>query len=138
MSSALAFWGSDPTNLEGKARQAFRGGFLGVSTLGWSTLVQIVEASQADRARLVEALAQRLTDDFGAPDMEAAQTAAEDEVAFVENLCNEPQATLISVQRTYENGTVHETFSTLEPREGPKPSARLFLPRSGRRGRRAA
>ena len=35
-----------------KARRAraFRSGFLGVDTLGWSTLVQIVEASQADRA----------------------------------------------------------------------------------------
>src|SRR5262245_33215601 len=50
-----AFMFVDPAALEGKARAAFRGGFLGVASLGWSTLVQIVEASEADRAALVEA-----------------------------------------------------------------------------------
>ena len=39
------------------SRAAFRSGFLGVPSLGWSTLVQIVEASEADRAALVETLA---------------------------------------------------------------------------------
>ena len=53
VSGAFAFWDSDPATLEGKARTAFRSGFLGVETLGWSTLVQIVEASAEDRAALV-------------------------------------------------------------------------------------
>ena len=125
VSGAFAFWGSDPTALEGKARSAFRGGFLGVASFGWSTLVQIVEASEADRAKLVELLAQRLIDDFGAPDMAAARGAAEDEVAFVESLCHPPQDTLIAVHRSYEDGAVHESFRTLKPREGAKP-ARAF------------
>ena len=46
VSGAFAFWGGDPAALEGKARTAFRSGFLGVGSLGWSTLVQIVEASE--------------------------------------------------------------------------------------------
>ncbi|HEV3396368.1 MAG TPA: DUF6505 family protein, partial [Xanthobacteraceae bacterium] len=45
----FAFFDVDPAALEGKARVAFRSGFLGVSSLGFSTLVQIVEASEADR-----------------------------------------------------------------------------------------
>ena len=48
VSGAFAFWNQE-TSLEGKARSAFRSGFLGVSTLGWSTLVQIVEASDDER-----------------------------------------------------------------------------------------
>ena len=36
----------DATTLEGKARAAFRSGFLGIDSLGWSTLVQVVEASE--------------------------------------------------------------------------------------------
>ena len=47
VSGAFAFWNDDVTALEGKARAAFRSGFLGVQSLGWSTLVQIVEASDA-------------------------------------------------------------------------------------------
>lgn len=125
VSGAFAFWAGDPTTLQGKARTAFRSGFLGVDTLGWSTLVQIVEASQADRANLVETLAQRLVDHYGAPDMEAARGAAEEEVAFAESLCEQPQDTLVAVHRTYEEGQLRESFRTLRPREGAKP-ARAF------------
>jgi len=125
VSGAFAFWNADPVRLEGKARSAFRGGFLGTESFGWSTLVQIVDAAGADRAGLVATLAQRLIADFGAPDLSAARAAAEDEVAFVESLCNQPQGTLIAVHRSYENGAVRETFRTLRPREGQKP-ARAF------------
>ncbi len=125
VSGAFVFWNTDPALLAGKARSAFRGGFLGVASLGWSTLVQIVEASPADRAELVDALAQRLIDDFGAPDLAAARAAAEEEVAFAESLCSERQDTLVAVHRTSEDGAVHETFRTLRPREGVKP-ARAF------------
>ena len=126
VSGAFAFWGGDPSRLEGKARAAFRSGFLGVASLGWSTLTQIVEASAAERAGLVEALAAQLVERFGAPDLAAARVAAEDEVAFVESLCTQPQDTLIAVHRTYEDGTVRDAFRTLRPRnDGAKP-ARAF------------
>ena len=125
VSGAFAFWNGDPAELQGKMRSAFRGGFLGVQSLGWSTLVQIVEASKTDRARLVELLALRLVERFGAPDIAAARAAAEEEVAFAASLCSEPQDTLIAVHRSYENGEVHEAFRTLKPRNGPKP-ARAF------------
>jgi hypothetical protein len=121
VSGAFVFWNTDPASLEGKARSAFRSGFLGVASLGWSTLVQIVEASEADRANLIEALAQRLIDEFGAPDRGAARIAAEEEVAFAVALCTEQQDTLVAVHRVTEDGAVHETFRTLRPRNGPKP-----------------
>jgi Family of unknown function (DUF6505) len=125
VSGAFEFWDRDPATLQGKTRTAFRGGFLGIDSLGRSTLVQIVEASQADRAKMVDLLARRLIAHFGAPDMTAAGAAAEEEVAFAESLCNQPQDTLIAVHRTFEDGAVRETFRTLRPREGAKP-ARAF------------
>ena len=121
VSGAFAFWSTDVARLEGKARSAFRGAFLGVESLGWSTLVQIVEANAADRAALVERLAQQLVAHFGAPDLAAARTAAEEEVAFATSLCNQPPDTLIAVHRTYENGETREAFRTLHPRGDRKP-----------------
>src|SRR4029079_5284935 len=53
---AFAFWNIDPAMLEGKARTAFRSGFLGVSTLGWSTLVQILDANESDQPAAREKL----------------------------------------------------------------------------------
>ena len=47
VSGAFVFWDRDPATLDGKARAAFRSGLLGVNSLGWSTLVQIVQATEA-------------------------------------------------------------------------------------------
>jgi hypothetical protein len=125
VSGAFAFWNNDPATLAGKRRIAFRSGFLGVESLGWSTLVQIVDARDSDRASLVELLARQLVAHFGAPGLQAAVAAAEEEVAFAESLCTQPQDTLIAVHRTCEEGEVREQFRTLRPREGQNP-ARAF------------
>ncbi|MBX6327134.1 MAG: hypothetical protein IRY89_01010 [Pseudolabrys sp.] len=122
VSGAFAFWAGDPTRLSGKTRNAFRSGFLGIQSLGRATLAQIVSASTDERAFVVETLAHQLVGSFGAPDMMAARAAAEDEVAFVESLCNQPQGTLIAVHRTYEDGAVRERFRTLRPRDDRRPA----------------
>jgi hypothetical protein len=125
VSGAFAFWNRDVASIEGKARSAFRSGFLGVSSLGWSTLVQIVAANDEDRRDVVDTLARQLVARFGAPTIEEALVAAEEEVAFAETLCSQPQDTLVAVHRTFEDGAVKESFRTLRPRSGPKP-ARAF------------
>ena len=120
VSGAFVFWNGNPTKLEGKARAAFRGGFLGVNSLGWSTLVQIVEATAQDRANAINELAQRLVERFGAPDIKTASAAAEEEIAFAGSLAIEDKDTLIAVHRTYD-GEIREAFRSLRPRNGPKP-----------------
>jgi hypothetical protein len=128
VSGSFAFWACDPVKLEGKARTAFRSGFLGVQSLGWSTLVLIVEASDADRAQAVGQLAQQLVANFGAPDLGAAAAAAEEEIAFTESLAVEDKDTLIAVHRRVEHGEVREAFRTLRPRNGNgnEPPLRAF------------
>lgn len=121
VSGAFIFADVEPDDLQGKTRSAFRAGFLGVHSFGWSTLVQIVEASEADRIALVDGLAKRLLDKFGAPDLDTARVAAEEEVAFAASLCNHPQDTLIAVHRSFEDGEIREAFRSLHARGGPKP-----------------
>jgi hypothetical protein len=117
VSGAFAFVRSDPANLQGKARTAFRAGFLGLSSLGRSTLAQIVEASEADCLSVVEMLAMQLVSRFGAPDLPTARLAAEEEVAFVASLCDHPPGVLVAVTRRLENAAIREAFRTLRPRE---------------------
>ncbi len=121
VSGAFMFADADPDALVGKSRAAFRAGFLGVASLGWSTLVQIVEATQEDRDRLVDALGRQLHERLGAPDLAAARAAAEEEVAFAASLCDHPRDTLIAVRRTFEDGAIREAFRTLHPRGTRKP-----------------
>jgi hypothetical protein len=127
VSGASMFAHDDPDALDGKRRAAFRSGFLGVPSLGWSTLVQIVEASAEDRANLVEMLAQQLHTRLGAPDMAVARTAAEEEVAFAASLCDHPRDTLIAVRRGFEDGAIREAFRTLRPRGERKPMRAFSL-----------
>ncbi len=92
-----------------------------MQSLGWSTLVQIVEASQQDRLAAIDVLAKQLVAQFGAPSIEEAVAAAEEEFVFTESLCNQPADTLIAVHRSYEDGEIREAFRTLRAKDGPKP-----------------
>jgi hypothetical protein len=121
VSGAFMFAHADPDELDGKVRAAFRGGFLGVPSLGWSTLAQIVEAGADDRSALVALLANELHAHLGAPDLAAARAAAEEEVAFAASLCDQPRDTLIAVRRTFDGGEMREEFRTLRPRGRGKP-----------------
>jgi Family of unknown function (DUF6505) len=118
VSGAFRFCDRDPAGLTGKDRSAFRSGFLGVQSWGWSTLVQIVHASEDDRRRLVELLAAQLIERFGAPNLATANVAAEEEVAFTQSLCAQPLSTIIGVHRSANDGEVRESFRKLQLREG--------------------
>jgi hypothetical protein len=121
VSGAFEYWDRDLEALAGKERAAFRSGFLGIASMGRSTLVQIVEADDNDRAEIVDALSRQLVAHFGAPDVETARAAAEEEVAFAQSLCEYPSGVLIAVHRTAEEGTIREAFRSLQAAEnGPK------------------
>jgi Family of unknown function (DUF6505) len=122
ISGALMFAQLNPATLTGKARAAYRAGFLGIDSFGWSTLARIVEASEEDRAAAVEQLAARLVERFGAPDLMTARPAAEEEIAFAASLCDHPAGMLVAVSRRYENDVTHEAFRTLRSSGRLKPA----------------
>ena len=84
VSGAFRFHGTDAADLAPKARVALRSGFLGVASLGWSTLVEVAEASPEaplSRGSAVggcDDVGGKRTDDGGAA---AAEADKEDAVA---------------------------------------------------------
>jgi hypothetical protein len=116
------FWDDDPASLAGKRRQAFRGGFLGLASFGWSTLVEVAEATAAQREAAVAALALHLRARHGAPDAAAARSAALDEIGFAESLCDHPPGTVLALTRSAEGGELRERFRTLHRRDVPHAS----------------
>jgi hypothetical protein len=125
ISGAFMFGDQDPAALGQKQRVALRSGFLGIDSLGWSTLAVVTEATEADRHAMVERLAGQLLEKFGAPDFQAARLAADEEVAFAASLCDHPLQTLLAVQRSVENGEIRERFRTIKPREAAPGADRL-------------
>lgn len=113
--------------LDAKGRAAFRSGFLGVGSFGWSTLAVVSEATAEESEQAVNQLAAKLIERLGAPDLAAAHQAAEEEIAFAASLCDHPAQTLLALHRTLEDGEIRERFRTLMPRgDRPKDAFRAF------------
>jgi hypothetical protein len=122
VSGAFLFANLDPAMLSGKLRAAFRSGFLGMGSFGWSTLAQIVEVSEEQRFTAVEQLAARLVEHCGAPDLAAARAAAAEEITFAASLCDHPPGMLVAVSRRFENEAIRESFRTLQANAHAKPA----------------
>lgn len=121
VAGGFMFWDRDPASLSGKDRAAFRSGFLGVASGGWSTLVEVAEATEEQREAAITSLARFLVDNLGAPDVATARAAAAEEIAFAATLCEPPPGTVVALQRTVEaDGEVRERFRTLTPTLEPE------------------
>lgn len=129
VTGTFMFAQTDLSALEGKSRAAFRAGFLGIQSLGWSTLVQVVETQEKDRLEAIEILAGQFIERFGAPNMDAAMAAATEEFDFSASLCaHHPPDVLIALHRSHDDGDIREQFRALRPKGGPRsPRAFAFL-----------
>lgn len=107
--------------LDAKGRAAFRAGFLGIASFGWSTLALVTPVSAEEMEQAVAQLAGAFQDRLGAPDAASAEAAAREEIAFAASLCDHPAETLLALHRTVEDGQIRERFRTLTPR-GDRPS----------------
>lgn len=117
VTGSFLFWGRDPADFAGKERAAFRAGFVGVESFGFSTLVVVQPITTAERAIAVEALAHGLVTRLGAPDLDTARAAAEEEIAFSASLAQHDEGTLVALHRGVEDGELREQFRTLAARE---------------------
>ncbi len=117
VTGSFLFGQADPAALDPKGKAAFRSGFLGVASFGWSTLAVVTEATEAERDTAIAQLADHLMEKLGAPDLATARAAATEELAFAASLCDHPPQTLLALQRTQEEGEIRERFRTLTPRD---------------------
>lgn len=114
----FAFADDAPESLGGKRRQAFRSGFLGLSSFGWSTVTMVADIDDAAFGAARDALARHLIDAYGAPDREQALAAAESELDFAIGLCDGPVNTLLCVDREMGADGIVERFRVVKPATG--------------------
>jgi len=127
VTGSFAFLGGDPRELTGKPRQAFGSGFLGVDSFGWSTFVSVASATAADHDAVVERLAARFVERYGAPSLDAARPVAAEEVAFAAELCRDhPVNTLLAISRGVDDdGGIREQVRVIDAK-GEKPHAAIW------------
>ncbi len=116
VSGAFQFSSVVDNELTGKTKQAFANGFLGLGSFGRSTFVAISDISDDEYDLAISKLSQHLIDVYGAPDREAAKTAAREETAFIEDLCKDNLInTIFAVSRTLDDRGIHEEFRIIKP-----------------------
>ena len=117
VTGSLLFADADVAALTPKERAAFRAGFLGLSSFGFSTLAEVAEIAPDQRNALVERFSLSLVEHFGAPTLEEARQVAQDEIDFAASLCDHEPGTVIAMHRTLEGGEIRERFRTLHRRD---------------------
>ena len=112
---AFAFADAESEGLSAKARQAFARGFLGTTSFGWTTLVEVAEISESELEALIERLAAHFVERYGAPDLERARAAARAEAEFAAGLCEHKLHTLLALERDFGDQGIVERFKAIQP-----------------------
>lgn len=111
----FVFADADPAKLQGKAKLAFRSGWLGLESFGHTTLVEVAEIDEAGFFALVERLARHLQEHYGAPDFGAALVAARHELEDAAGLCEHKLGTLLTLERELAEESFIERLRVIEP-----------------------
>ena len=112
---SFAFVDVDPAELQGKRLQAFRSGFLGTKTFGWSTLVEIAEMSDDEFQEVIDRLAAHFIEHYGAPHIAAALPAAGEEAHYANAICEYPLHTLLAIEREFGDEGIVESLKMIKP-----------------------
>jgi len=111
----FAFLDMDSEKMSGATLQAFRFGFLGTRSFGWSTLVEIAEITEDEFQLVVDRLAAHLMSHYGAPHIAAALPVAGDEADYAATICEHELHTLLAIEREFGVEGIEESLKVIRP-----------------------
>ncbi|MCP4320169.1 MAG: hypothetical protein GY789_30385 [Hyphomicrobiales bacterium] len=119
VSCAFQFCDLQWEELDGKTRQAFNNGFLGLASFGYSTFASVCEISDSALAETEMVFARYILENFAAPDFQSSLDAAREEIGYALQLCQDvPENTVFAVRREFSmDGRIKESFHTIEVEE---------------------
>ena len=113
VTGTFSFVDAIPADMDKKAQLAFKSGWLGLESFGRSTFVQVSIAPEDAIETATRALATHLFQDYGAPDMLLAMTAAQSEIAYAASLCNHPAGMLLAIERDMTDEGISERIRVI-------------------------
>jgi len=115
---AFAFLDDGENSLTGKRLQAFRHGFLGTTSFGWASLVEVAEIEDDELQQVIDRLAQHFVRAHGAPHIAAALPAAAEEVDYASSICSHPPHTVLMLERELGDEGIVENMKVVRPADG--------------------
>ncbi len=126
VTGAFMFLHDSDESLAGKRLQAFRNGFMGINSFGWSTLAEVADITDGEYQEVINTLADGFVTHLGAPDREAAMEAAIAEVEYVASACEFPSGTLIALSREMTDEGIAENLHMVKPAADGHDSLKLW------------
>ena len=123
---SFAFLDSDVETLSGKQLQAFKSGFLGTESFGWTTLVEIAEIEDDEYQTVIDRLAAHFMEHYGAPHIAAALPAAGEEAHYATTICEYPLNTLLAIEREFGEEGIVESLKVVKPNAGGHGDVKLW------------
>ena len=116
IAGGFSFAGITEDDLTGKVRQAFSNGFLSLDSFGHSTFTVVANVEDTVVENLIAQLAKHLADHYGAPTPADAKNAAQGEVSFIVDMCEEiPINSVFTLLRTLDDdGEIKEEFRIVD------------------------
>jgi len=116
IAGGFSFAGISEEDLSGKTRQAFSNGFLSLDSFGYSTFTVVANINEVELEKLTGQLVRHLVDNYGAPTAEAAKIAAQGEVSFISEMCEEnPINSVFTLLRSLDDdGQIKEEFRIVD------------------------
>ncbi len=116
ISCAFQFCDHQWDELDGKTRQAFNNGLLGLTSFGYSTFGCVANITQSALQDAEMMLARYIFENYGAPDLQSALDAAKEEIAYTTALCEDvPENTVFAVKREFSmDGKIKEAFHKVD------------------------
>lgn len=112
ISCAFQFVDNQWEELDGKTRQAFNNGLLGLGSFGYSTFGSVAGITESELTDAEMVLAKYIFENYGAPDLASAVEAAKEEIRYISKLCEDvPENTVFAVKREFSmDGRIKEAF----------------------------
>ena len=115
ISGTFEFSNLKEEQIEGKQKQAFTNGWMGLTTFGRSTFVGVTSILDEEYNNLITILANKFVKDYGAPNIDTAIPVAKEEIEFMNSICEEhPDNTLLMVSREITAKGIREKFRHIQ------------------------
>ena len=125
---SFSFLDDTPESLHGKRLQAFRSGFLGTGSFGWSSLVEIAQIGEDEYQQVVDSLARHFIEHHGAPHIAAALPVAGEEADYASTICSYDLHTILTIERDFGPDGLTERLKVIRPRGDDHAKVKLWGP----------
>jgi len=115
ITGTFAFIDTDLNTLSRKDVLGFKEGWLGLSTFGYATLVEVSTMKDSEFDSACRRLATHIYEKYNAPGMLVALEAATNEIKDMGVICQHSEGTLLSIKREISEKEIKEQVRVIHP-----------------------